>query len=70
MKRSDSRLRRGCVTDGYEITDNTEAQPKAGQLTGNMGTGSCMNMGTESLYATHLQAASMCARGMARGKRL
>ena len=37
MKSSDSRLRRGCVTDGHEITDNSEAQPKAGQLFGNTG---------------------------------
>ena len=50
MKSSDSRLRRGCVTDGHEITDNSEAQPKAGQLTGNTGTGSSINTDTGSLY--------------------
>ena len=62
VKSSDSRLRRGCVTDGHEITDNTEAKPKAGQLTGNMGTGSSINTDTESPYTTHLQAVSMWAR--------
>ena len=36
------------MTDGHEITDNTEAQPKAGQLTRNMGAGSSINMGAGS----------------------
>ena len=66
MKSSDSRLRRGCVTDGHEITDNTEAQPKAGQLTGNMGTGSSVNtsdvrelsLARVSLMACHLTGAA------------
>ena len=29
------RWRRGCATDGHEMTDNSEAQPK--QLTGDLG---------------------------------
>merc|ERR1712141_835826 len=40
---SDYRWRRGCATDGHEMTDNSEAQPKT--LTGELG---CTNVGQRS----------------------
>jgi len=40
---SDSRWRRGCATDGHELTDNTEA--KSEKVTGEMG---CTNVGQYS----------------------
>ena len=40
---SDSRWRRGCATDGQELTDNSEA--KSEKITGEMG---CTNVGQYS----------------------
>ena len=32
------RWRRGCATNGHELTDNSEANPGDGELTGELGT--------------------------------
>ena len=40
---SDSRWRRGCTTDGHELTDNSEA--KKDKVTGEVG---CTNVGQHS----------------------
>ena len=40
---SDSRWRRGCATDGHEMTDNSEA--KGDKITGELG---CQNVGQYS----------------------